>query len=53
LPPALIANGQYVIAPLVTSRGMIYRARLSGLSRDQATQACRILKENCLVLAAQ
>jgi len=53
LPPTLIANGQYVIAPLVTSRGMIYRARLSGLSRDQATQACRILKENCLVLAAQ
>lgn len=53
LPPALIANGQYVIAPLITSRGMIYRARLSGLSRDQATQACRILKENCLILAAQ
>lgn len=53
LPPALIANGQYVIAPLVTSRGLIYRARLSGLSRDQATQACRILKESCLILAAQ
>ncbi|HEX2753269.1 MAG TPA: D-alanyl-D-alanine carboxypeptidase family protein [Alphaproteobacteria bacterium] len=53
LPPALITNGQYVIAPLITSRGMIYRARLTGLSRDQATQACRILKENCLILAAQ
>lgn len=53
LPPALIASGQYMIAPLVTSRGLIYRARMSGLSRDQATQACRILKDNCLILAAQ
>ena len=53
LPQTLTTNGQYVIAPLITSRGMIYRARLTGLSRDQATQACRLLKQNCLILAAQ
>lgn len=53
LPPTISSNSQYIIAPLMTSRGVIYRARLTGLSRDQATQACRTLKDNCLVLAAQ
>jgi D-alanyl-D-alanine carboxypeptidase len=53
LPKTISGHSQYIIAPLMTSRGVIYRARLSGLSRDQATQACRILKDNCLILAAQ
>ena len=53
LPKTISGRSQYIIAPLMTSRGVIYRARLSGLSRDQATQACRILKDSCLVLAAQ
>lgn len=53
LPKTISGRSQYIIAPLMTSRGVIYRARLSGLSRDQATQACRVLKDNCLVLAAQ
>lgn len=53
LPKTISAHSQYIIAPLMTSRGVIYRARLSGLSRDQATQACRILQDSCLVLAAQ
>lgn len=46
-------SGNDSIAPLMTPRGMIYRARLSGLPREGATQACRILKGNCLVLAAE
>lgn len=41
------------IAPLMTQRGMIYRARLSGLGRDTATAACRVLKGHCLVLAVE
>lgn len=53
LPGSLTAQTQYIIAPLMTSRGVIYRARLSGLSRDQATKTCQILKDNCLILAAQ
>lgn len=53
LPKTISAHSQYIIAPLMTSRGVIYRARLSGLSREQATLACRTLKDNCLILAAQ
>jgi D-alanyl-D-alanine carboxypeptidase len=51
LPKAITVSSQYVISPLMTSRGMIYRARMSGLSREQATEACSSLKENCLILA--
>ncbi len=53
LPKTIAGHTQYIIAPLMTSRGVIYRARLSGLSREQATMACRTLKDNCLILAAQ
>lgn len=53
LPTTLKGNSQYVIAPLMTNRGMIYRARLARLEKDQATQACRILKGSCLILAMQ
>lgn len=49
-----VANsGTDTIAPLMTSRGMIYRAKLSGLARPDADQVCRILKGNCLILSAQ
>lgn len=53
LPRDITGSGQYLIAPLMTNRGMIYRARLGGLDRNQATSACRILKGNCLILAVQ
>lgn len=53
LPSHVAGGSQYLIAPLMTNRGMIYRARLSGLAREQATQACRILQGNCLILAAR
>lgn len=48
LPAAM--GGTENIVPLMTNRGMIYRARLSNVSRDTATNACRILKGNCLIL---
>lgn len=41
-----------VAAPLMTNRGMIYRARLSGIARNAATEACRILRGSCLILTA-
>ncbi len=53
LPQPITSKTQYVISPLMTNRGMIYRARLSGLGRDHASDACRILTGNCLVMAAQ
>jgi len=48
-----IVNGTDSIAPLMTPQGVIYRARLSGLSRNSAQQACGILKGNCLVLSVE
>ncbi len=48
-----VVNGVDSIAPLMTPQGMIYRARLSGLSRSGATQACRILKGNCMILSVE
>lgn len=48
-----IVNGIDSIAPLMTPQGMIYRARLSGLSRSGAQQACSILRGNCLVLSVE
>jgi D-alanyl-D-alanine carboxypeptidase len=53
LPSHVAGESQYAIAPLMTNRGVIYRARLSGLGREQATQACRILQGNCLILASR
>lgn len=53
LPQHITSGTQYTIAPLMTNRGMIYRARLAGLGREQATQACRILQGNCLILASR
>ncbi len=46
-------SGFDAIAPLMTNRGMIYRAQLSGLARNDAAKACRILKGNCLILSIE
>lgn len=53
LPAHITGRTQYLIAPLMTNRGMIYRARLSGLQKQDADSACRILQGSCLVMAAQ
>lgn len=53
LPKNITGGTQYLVAPLMTNRGMVYRARLAGLDRNQATQACRLLQGNCLILAVR
>lgn len=53
LPQTIGSSSEYIIAPLMTNRGMIYRARLSGLEKHQAEDVCRILEGNCLILASQ
>lgn len=42
-----------VVVPLITSRGTIYRARLTGLDRRTAERTCRALKGGCLILASR
>jgi D-alanyl-D-alanine carboxypeptidase len=53
LPGRLTASSRYMIVPLMTNRGMIYRARMGGLDRDQAAAACKVLQGSCVVLAIQ
>jgi D-alanyl-D-alanine carboxypeptidase len=53
LPNRLSNNSIYVIAPLMTNRGVIYRARLAGFDRAQAASVCRVLQGNCLILTVQ
>jgi D-alanyl-D-alanine carboxypeptidase len=48
-----MVSGIDSIAPLMTPQGMVYRARLSGLGRTGALQACHVLKGNCLVLSVE
>lgn len=53
LPSAMSGGSTFIIAPLMTNRGIIYRARLAGLDQKQADRACKVLKGNCLVLNLQ
>ncbi len=53
LPKATMERSKYVIVPLMTNRGMIYRARLGGLDRGAAASACKVLRGSCLVLALE
>lgn len=41
-----------VVAPLVTSRGTIYRARITGITLGDARSACNMLQGRCLILTA-
>lgn len=51
--PATITNRvEYVIVPLMTNRGVIYRARMTGLEHGEATNACAQLRDTCIVLTA-
>ncbi|HYD18056.1 MAG TPA: serine hydrolase [Patescibacteria group bacterium] len=53
LPAALTGKTRYIIAPLQTNRGVIYRARLSGFEQGEANNACKLLQGACLVMALQ
>ncbi len=46
------AKSNALITPLMTNRGLIFHAKLTGLARGAATKACGTLKGNCLVMAA-
>ncbi len=52
LPAAITDRVEYVIVPLMTNRGVIYRARMTGLEHPEATAACAQLRDTCLVLTA-
>lgn len=45
--PDTLSNAVPIIVPLKTSRGWLFRARLSGFEKEEALQACRIIKD-CL-----
>jgi D-alanyl-D-alanine carboxypeptidase len=53
LPKKVKAATTPIVVPLATSRGTIYRARLTGLDKRGADNVCRVLKGNCLVLTTQ
>lgn len=53
LPAALTSKTRYIIAPLQTNKGVIYRARLSGLQQSEANSACKLLQGACIVMAVQ
>lgn len=53
--PALLTTYEQVILPVETEDGMLYRARLGGLDRVRATEACKELKRRgfgCFVVSA-
>jgi D-alanyl-D-alanine carboxypeptidase len=52
LPAHIARNTSYKVVPLMTNRGMIYRARLAGLQETHAQDACRRISGNCLILPA-
>lgn len=53
LPSPLLQKTEYLLVPLNTNRGVIYRARIAGLDRDSAGKACNMIEGSCLVLAAE
>lgn len=45
--PQSLSDAVPIIVPLKTTRGWLFRARLSGYNKDEALQACRVIKD-CL-----
>jgi D-alanyl-D-alanine carboxypeptidase len=41
------------LVTLETSNGLIYRARLAGFDKNKAADACRILKDGCMIMATR
>ena len=48
--PYLLSQSTPHVAPLRTAHGTIYRGRITGLSKDEASTACKALKE-CIMIA--
>ncbi len=52
LPQDLIATGRPLVSPIRTENGLIYRARLTGFSRENARRACSFF-DDCVTLPPQ
>lgn len=50
--PRAYAIGQPMIAPLKTAEGWLFRARLTGYTKDEALAACNYIRD-CLPVAPQ
>lgn len=50
--PRAYADGQPMIAPLKTAEGWLFRARLTGYTKDEALAACNHIRD-CLPVAPQ
>lgn len=50
LPATLHASARPVIVPMKAGDGWVFRARIRGLSREQATSACRQF-DNCMTIS--
>ncbi|MGZ9108998.1 MAG: D-alanyl-D-alanine carboxypeptidase family protein [Micavibrio sp.] len=50
LPGSLRSNARPVIVPLKAGDGWVFRARIRGLSRDQAAAACKYFN-NCMAIS--
>jgi len=43
--PGHLAKGEPVIVPLKTAKGWVFRGRLDGYTKDEATAACKLLSD--------
>lgn len=50
--PAPYSSGQPMIAPLKTAEGWLFRARLTGFTKEEALKACNYIRD-CLPVAPQ
>lgn len=50
--PAALSHASPLVVPLQTANGMLFRARLGGLTRAQADEACRYFRD-CLPMEQQ
>jgi hypothetical protein len=52
--PAVLASARISVTPVREPHGVLYRARLTGLSRDAASSACEKLvraRTNCMIVS--
>lgn len=50
--PASLSHASRIVAPLESGAGYLFRARLGGLTKEQAIEACRYFRD-CLPVAPQ
>jgi D-alanyl-D-alanine carboxypeptidase len=50
LPPSIRSNAKPVIVPMKAGEGWVFRARIRGLSREQAMASCKYF-DNCMAIS--